>query len=596
MYLLLRLLTVVFLLPVTTAFADPVGRVQFVAGIVNLEAKGRAVRPLQKGDAIEEGDAVITGRLGQAQLLMFDDAIIAVRPDTRLLFETYRYSGKPDGTEQGVMALVRGGFRTITGFIGRTRPGAYRVTTPTATIGIRGTDHEPLYIPPPAPGETPLGPPGTYNKVNSGQTFIENASGRIDIGPNQAGFAPPTPNVAPIRLPQIPAFMRGTPPVGATGDKRSARDGERRGQGQKQTASRQDQQEAKEQGGQETVVGTQEAAPKAQVAEQAQQGSSSGSGSDASPAPAGATPQGGTTQAPTPVGATPPGSTTLASTPVGMQASGVAGSLPLASSVSPPVPTLITGTLDLTKPPSGSVAAPKGFAATGGDLSDGAVGSGAGIVGDNFGVVLDASGNPLSVAGNNSSYSRAGAPLVQQGSTLLAGIPVRWGIYAGGQFSDDRGVRSPSFFHFMGAPNATPLAVLVPVSTAGGPMTFTALPGNNEYTKPIAENGAVGGRVGLSITLNNISSIPSVTAYNLSVVDANGRNWIAGLAGAPVGLGTFLKSPGAALNVGCNGCPLPSGFGSAQGAAIGSTAVQGVISSYDLRAGKAGVTGSVLAR
>lgn len=589
MNFLLRLLTVILLLPVTVAFADPVGRVQFVAGIANIEPAGRAVRPLQKGDTIEEGDAVITGRQGQAQLLMFDDAIIAVRPDTRLLFETYRYSGKPDGMEQGVMALVRGGFRTITGFIGRARPSAYRVKTPTATIGVRGTDHEPLYIPPPGPGETPIGPPGTYNKVNSGQTFIENASGRIEIGPNQAGFAPPTPNIAPVRLPQIPAFMRGTPPVGSEGAKRGARDGERRGQGQKEAANKQDQQEQKAQGGQDTAVRNDEASGTTQATGQSQasgSGSSAGSGTEASPAPAGSMPPAGNAQGTTQGGA-------QASATGGLATSG--GS-PLAASVPAPVPALIKGTLDLTKPPSESVVAPKGFAVTGGDLSAGAVGSGAGIVGDNFGVVLDASGNPLSVAGNNSSYSRAGAPLIQQGSTSLAGIPVRWGIYAGGQFSDERGVRSPSFFHFMGAPNATPPAVLIPVSTASGPMTFTALPGNNEYTKPIAENGAVGGRVGLSITLNNISSIPSVTAYNLSVVDANGRNWIAGLAGGPVGLGTFLKSPGAQLNVGCNGCPLPSGFGSAQGAAIGSTAIQGVISSYDLRAGKAGVTGSVLAR
>lgn len=569
MYILLRLLTVVFLLPVTAVFAAPIGRVQFVAGVVNLESAGRAVRPLQKGDTFDEGDAVITGRRGQAQLLMFDEAIIAVRPDSRLLFETYRYSGKPDGTEQGVMALVRGGFRTITGLIGRAKPSAYRVTTPTATIGIRGTDHEPFYIPPPAPGETPIGPPGTYNKVNSGQTFIENASGRIEIGPNQAGFAPPTPNIAPVRLPQIPAFMRGTPSVGSDGAKRGARDGERRGQGQKETANKQEQQEQKESGG------------TAQPTAQSTQGSSPSSVSEGSADPAGVMPPGGIAQAPT---------------TVGTQASGAASSLPLASSVSPPVAPLSKETLDLTKPPPGFVAAPNGFAVTGGDLSGTAVGSGAGIVGDNFGLVLDASGNLLNANGSGFSYSSTGAPLIQQGGTSVAGIPVRWGIYAGGQFSDDQGVRNPSFFHFMGAPNAAPLGVLVPALTAGGSMTFTALPSKNEYTKPIAENGAVGGHVGLSITLGNVASNPSVTAYQLIVGDANGRNWIAGLVGGPVGLGTFLKGTGAPLSVNCNGCAQPFGFGSAHGAAIGSTALQGVISSFDLRAGKAGVTGSVLAR
>lgn len=271
------------------------------------------------------------------------------------------------------------------------------------------------------------------------------------------------------------------------------------------------------------------------------------------------------------------------------------GGMPLPGSIPPPLPPAIKGTLDLSNPPSGFVAAATGSAATGGDLSSGAVGSGAGVVGNDFGVVLDASGNMLNVGGGGFSYSRGGAPLVQQGGTAVAGIPVRWGIYSGGQISDGQGVRNPSFFHFMVAPNATPFAVLVPVLTAGGPMTFTAVAGNNEYTKPIAENGAVGGTVGLSITLNNISSTPSVTAYNLSVADANARNWTASLA-APVGLGSFLKGTGAQLTVGCAGCGVATGLGSAHGAAIGSATIQGVISSYDLKAGAAGVTGSVLAR
>lgn len=590
MYFLLRLMTVILLLPVTVAFADPVGRVQFVAGIVNLESAGRAVRPLQKGDTIEEGDAVITGRQGQAQLVMFDDAIIAVRPDTRLLFETYRYSGKADGTEQGVMALLRGGFRTITGLIGRARPAAYRVKTPTATIGIRGTDHEPLYIPPPQPGETPIGPPGTYNKVNSGQTFIENASGRIEIGPNQAGFAPPTPNIAPVRLPQIPAFMRGTPATGMSGDKRGAREGERGGQGKNETAEEQNQQkrgdssERKERGGVEPVGRNGEGGGPARPAGQSPQGGATSSGTDGRPGPGGLMPPGGI-----PAGPAPGGHGSMPGLPA-------PGGMPLPGSIPPPMPPAIKGTLDLSNPPSGFVAAANGSAATGGDLSSGAVGSGAGVVGNDFGLVLDASGNMLNVGGGGFSYSRGGAPLVQQGGTSVAGIPVRWGIYSGGQISDGQGVRNPSFFHFMVAPNATPFAVLVPVLTAGGPMTFTAVAGNNEYTKPIAENGAVGGTVGLSITLNNISSTPSVTAYNLSVSDANARSWTASLAGGPVGLGSFLKGTGAQLTVGCAGCGVATGLGGAHGAAIGSATIQGVISSYDLKAGAAGVTGSVLAR
>jgi hypothetical protein len=85
-----------------------------------------------------------------------------------------------------------------------------------ATIGIRGTDHEPHFIPPPAPGEAPAGEPGAYNKVNVGATYIRNALGTIELGPNEAGFASATPGQAPLRLKTLPGFMRNAPaPFGA---------------------------------------------------------------------------------------------------------------------------------------------------------------------------------------------------------------------------------------------------------------------------------------------------------------------------------------------------------------------------------------------
>lgn len=189
------------------------GRFQFIQGEVSiLRADGRQI-PARKGDGVEEGDTIATGPQAQAQLLMQDEGIIALRPDSRLRIEVYRYAGQADGSEQGLLGLLKGGFRAITGMIGRVNKDSYKVRTPTATIGIRGTDHEPLYIPPPAPGETPAGPPGTYDKVNVGQTYLQTASGRVELGANQVGFAPASGNAAPVRLPAVPGFMGATPPL-----------------------------------------------------------------------------------------------------------------------------------------------------------------------------------------------------------------------------------------------------------------------------------------------------------------------------------------------------------------------------------------------
>ncbi len=187
------------------------GRFQFVSGDVRVVNPAGVERPAKKGDAVEEGDTVATGGLASAQLLMSDNGLIALRPDSRLRVDSYVYPGKEDGSEKGFLSLLRGGFRTITGVIGRSNKQNYLVRTPTATIGIRGTDHEPVFIPVPAPGQIPLGNPGTYDKVNVGAAYIQTPQGSVNIAPNQVGFA--APNVAPVLLPRIPDFYKATPAV-----------------------------------------------------------------------------------------------------------------------------------------------------------------------------------------------------------------------------------------------------------------------------------------------------------------------------------------------------------------------------------------------
>ncbi|MBI2752992.1 MAG: FecR domain-containing protein [Betaproteobacteria bacterium] len=192
-----------------------VGSVQFVVGDVKVRDAAGKVRAAQKGEAIDEGDAILTGSSGSTQLKMSDGGILAVRPETELKIDTYRFTGKEDGTENALMSLVKGGFRTITGIIGRTNKTNYRVNTGTATIGIRGTDHEPFVILPATAGAPqPPAPPGTYDKVNVGEAFISSPLGTVNVSQNQVGFA--APNLAPTILPVMPEFFRATPPIQAS--------------------------------------------------------------------------------------------------------------------------------------------------------------------------------------------------------------------------------------------------------------------------------------------------------------------------------------------------------------------------------------------
>ena len=199
------------------------GNVQFVIGDVKLINRAGETKALQKGADINEGDRIVTADGASAQIRMVDGGFIAVRPNTDMGFDTYRYSGKEDGTENAIVSLVQGGFRTITGIIGRTNKQNYMVKTATATIGIRGTDHEPMVILPPAPGKAAIAPPGTYDKVNVGIAFIRTDIGTIDIQRNQVGYAPDSKTV-PRVLPSIPPFYKPTPAPGPQKAKEEAKD------------------------------------------------------------------------------------------------------------------------------------------------------------------------------------------------------------------------------------------------------------------------------------------------------------------------------------------------------------------------------------
>ncbi len=125
-------------LPVT-GFAAA-GRVDFAFGkVVAIGADGQR-RPLTKGAPVLAGDTIETA-VGLAQLRFSDGAKVSVQPNSQFRVDSYNYEGKSDGKERSFFSLLRGGFRTITGLIGRAHRNAYRVRTPVATIGIRGTEY-----------------------------------------------------------------------------------------------------------------------------------------------------------------------------------------------------------------------------------------------------------------------------------------------------------------------------------------------------------------------------------------------------------------------------------------------------------------------
>ena len=180
------------------------GKFQFVSGDVRVQTKTGAIVAVAKGTEVNEGDVIFSGSPALAQLKMDDGGTLVVRPNTRLTIATYRFNGTEDGTERATYRLDRGSVRAITGQIGKTNKHNYLIQTPTASIGVRGTDHEPAFIPKNEDGY--LGAkPGTYDKVNTGETYIETKGGLVVVKPNSVGYAEDESSV-PTILPSMPSF------------------------------------------------------------------------------------------------------------------------------------------------------------------------------------------------------------------------------------------------------------------------------------------------------------------------------------------------------------------------------------------------------
>ncbi len=117
----------------------PVGRIALSVGDARRIDGGGRVEPLRLGTVISEGDRIITGGDAVAIIVFVDEGRISVRADSELLVKQYKVD--PSGADTHLdFELVRGGIRQISGQAAKLRPERYRLNTPIASIGVRGTD------------------------------------------------------------------------------------------------------------------------------------------------------------------------------------------------------------------------------------------------------------------------------------------------------------------------------------------------------------------------------------------------------------------------------------------------------------------------
>jgi hypothetical protein len=186
-----------------------IGRVLYTFGNVTVEKP--AISNLKRGVTVEEGDVVVTGPKGYAQLKLLDGTKIAIRPGSRFVIEAFEAPATATQAAIGEgkalrssFKLQKGGFRTITGSIARRDPAAYQVTTPSAVIRVRGTN----FVARTCAGDCGAGTlDGDYIGVSSGGVNVSNAAGSLDLANNQFGFAQSF-NTPPTRLTAPPSSLQ----------------------------------------------------------------------------------------------------------------------------------------------------------------------------------------------------------------------------------------------------------------------------------------------------------------------------------------------------------------------------------------------------
>ena len=150
-------------------------------------------------DKVDVGDVFVTGRDGWVVLSMVDSASLTLKANTRMRLGDYT-DGAGTGKPNIFLDLLAGSLRSITGLIGRHTPQAYALHTPTATMGIRGTDHEVAVVAPGGADEA-----GTYDHVYDGRTVMRAGGGETELAAGETGHAPHGGN-KPHKLDKQPAL------------------------------------------------------------------------------------------------------------------------------------------------------------------------------------------------------------------------------------------------------------------------------------------------------------------------------------------------------------------------------------------------------
>ncbi|TWC66568.1 FecR family protein [Herbaspirillum sp. SJZ099] len=114
------------------------GIMKVVRGDVQVQRQEQKL-PAQVGDKLYSGDRIVTAADAAAGITLRDDTLMSLGPKTSFVLEDFKFN-ESSGDGNIAVRVAKGTLRYVSGLIGKHAPERQQVATPTATIGIRGTD------------------------------------------------------------------------------------------------------------------------------------------------------------------------------------------------------------------------------------------------------------------------------------------------------------------------------------------------------------------------------------------------------------------------------------------------------------------------
>lgn len=122
------------------AASEAVGQVSLLIGEAWVVHSDGSRQALKRGASILVGDRIETSPNGHVHVRFVDNGAVSVRPDSVLQVQAYRYAAQQPLLNEVRLKVEQGTSRSISGAATEADKNRFRLNTPIAAIGVRGTD------------------------------------------------------------------------------------------------------------------------------------------------------------------------------------------------------------------------------------------------------------------------------------------------------------------------------------------------------------------------------------------------------------------------------------------------------------------------